>query len=83
MNLSDQQVVDIVLALLRHEGIYDVGNRLREGRAGAASLPAMKPILDRYWAIVEPPRLCRVEHAHWEGAMICGNPLPCRTHGGG
>src|SRR5678816_966379 len=27
-------------------------------------------------------RVCQVEHAHWEGPMICGNPLPCRTHGG-
>jgi hypothetical protein len=29
------------------------------------------------------PRKCQVEHDHWEGKMICGNPLPCRTHGGG
>ena len=26
---------------------------------------------------------CQVEHDHWEGKMVCGNPLPCRTHGGG
>jgi hypothetical protein len=24
---------------------------------------------------------CMVEHDHWEGPMICGNYLPCLTHG--
>jgi len=33
-------------------------------------------------AIIDPPGTCQVEHDHWEGKMICGNPLPCRTHGG-
>lgn len=30
----------------------------------------------------ESPRRCLVEHAHWDGPMICGNPLPCPHHGG-
>ena len=27
----------------------------------------------------EQPR-CQVLHDHWEGPMICGNPLPCPRH---
>lgn len=27
------------------------------------------------------PFVCHVEHDHWEGPMICGNTLPCPTHG--
>ena len=83
MTLSDQQVLDIVNALLAHEGIReDRGRRLREGRAGAASLSAFRPVVDRYLAMIDPPRTCQVEHDHWEGPMICGNPLPCARHGG-
>lgn len=31
---------------------------------------------------VAAPTVCQVEHSHWEGPMICGNPLPCPRHGG-
>lgn len=24
---------------------------------------------------------CQVLHDHWEGPVVCGNPLPCKTHG--
>lgn len=28
------------------------------------------------------PAMCQVEHDNWDGPMICGNEMPCRTHGG-
>jgi hypothetical protein len=83
MTLTDQQVLDIVNGLLDQGGVLpeDRDQCLRALRGGAASLPALRPIVARYLAI-NPPRTCQVEHAHWEGPMICGNPLPCPRHGG-
>ncbi len=85
MTLSDQQVRDIIEALCAQANIRRewIPLKLRERAAGAASLPALAPLAERYLVIADPPRLCQVEHDHWEGKMICGNPLPCRTHGGG
>lgn len=85
MTLSDQQVRDIIEALCAQVNIRRewIPLKLRARAAGAASLPALAALADRYLAIVDPPRLCQVEHDHWEGKMICGNTLPCRTHGGG
>lgn len=95
MTLTDQQVLDIVNALLDREGIHPVNRagRLHTGHGGAASLTALRPLVDRYLAItgspdrhltnMGPPRTCQVEHDHWEGRMICGNPMPCPRHGGG
>ena len=83
MTLYDQQVLDIIDGLLDHEQV-NVNTRvsyLRE-RRGVTSVRALGPIVDRYLAIKDPPQLCQVEHDHWEGKMICGNTLPCRTHGG-
>ena len=84
MTLTDQQVIDIVEALCAQANIRREWCvlKLREHNAGPASLRALTLIVDRYLAIVDPPRLCQVEHDHWEGKMICGNQLPCRTHGG-
>jgi hypothetical protein len=84
MTLSDPQVIAIVNELLAREGVHGA-DRMRyvRERKSVASLPALAPLVDRYLAIVDPPRTCQVEHGHWEGKMICGNPLPCRTHGGG
>jgi hypothetical protein len=84
MTLTDQQVRDIVDELCAQANIRREWRvlKLRERSAGPASLPALAPIVERYLAIVDPAPLCQVEHDHWEGKMICGNPLPCRTHGG-
>ena len=87
MTLTDQQVIDLVNEILTRERIppADRVRRLRAGdflRESSASLPGLKPVIDRYLAIMDPPRTCQVEHDHWEGKMICGKPLPCRTHGG-
>lgn len=83
MTLTDQQVVDIIHELLDRDG-QDRGTRVQQliARRGIASQRALGPLVDRYLAIKNPPQLCQVEHDHWEGKMICGNPLPCRTHGG-
>lgn len=83
MTLNDQQVRDIIDELCAAANIRREWRvlRLREHTAGPASLPALTPLVDRYLAIVDPPRLCQVEHDHWEGKMICGNVLPCSTHG--
>lgn len=84
MTLTDHDVIDIVEVLLRRDSVRPSAylQQLRDHSAGAASLPALKPIVDRYLAIKDPPRTCQVEHAHWEGNMICGNTLPCTRHGG-
>jgi hypothetical protein len=90
MTLTDQQVLNIVNALLDYEGGSPVERVqcLRARRGGAASQPALRPLIDRYLAItnfrggVAPPQTCQVEHDHWEGKMICGNTLPCPRHGG-
>lgn len=86
MTLTDHEVVDIVEALMRRDNIRPSALavlKLREGSAGAASMPTLSALADRYLAIKERAQTCQVEHDHWEGKMICGNPLPCRTHGGG
>ena len=84
MTLSDQQVLDIIDALCEREHIRREWRvfKLRERSAGPASLTALTPIVERYLALVDAPRTCQVEHDHWEGPMICGNTLPCRTQGG-
>ena len=84
MTLNDQQVLDIVNATLdkAHVGASDRVRHLRANRASDATLRALGPVVDRYLEIKDPPRTCQVEHDHWEGPMICGNPMPCRTHGG-
>lgn len=83
MTLTDQQVIDIVNALLDHAGVHD-SDRVRyvRERKSVTSLRALAPLVDRYLAVVDPPRTCQVEHPHWEGPMICGNTLPCPRHGG-
>jgi hypothetical protein len=48
-----------------------------------AGLQEMRPLIERYLKIVDPPRMCQVTHGHWEGSMICGNLMPCPKHGGG
>ena len=84
MTLSDQQVRDIINALLDHEQVnINMRVQMLRDRRGIASLRALGPIVDRYLAIVDPPRTCTVTHDHWEGPMNCGNPLPCPRHGGG
>ena len=84
MNLTDQQVLDIVDTLLVHDSVPpgDRVRRVRQRSSGIAGLRALGPLFDRYLAIVDPPRTCQVEHDHWEGKLICGNPLPCARHGG-
>jgi hypothetical protein len=85
MTLTDTQVLDIINGLLDKEGIRPIERhqRLRVSRGGAASLPALAPIVERYLTITSGPRMCMVEHEHWEGKRICGNTLPCPRHGGG
>lgn len=84
MTITDQQVLDIIDALCEQANISRPWRvlKLRERNAGPASLGALAPLVDRYLAIVDPPRTCQVEHDHWEGKMICGNTLPCPRHGG-
>jgi hypothetical protein len=84
MTLTDQQVRDIIDELCTQANIRREWRvlKLRERSAGPASLSSLAPIVERYLAIVDPPQTCQVEHDHWEGKMICGNTLPCRTHGG-
>ena len=84
MTITDHDVIDIIDALLRRDSIRPSTHiqQLRDRSAGAASLPALKNLVDRYLAIKDPPRMCQVEHDHWEGKMICGNKLPCSRHGG-
>jgi hypothetical protein len=85
MTLTDTQLLDIINELLDKEGIPPIERpqRLRLGRGGAASLPALAPLVERYLTITSGSRTCMVEHDHWEGKMICGNALPCPRHGGG
>lgn len=85
MTLSDPEVRSMVDALLDSHGVpaSDRARYVRGNREYVAFLRILAPLVDRYLAIVDPPRTCQVEHDHWEGKMICGNPLPCRTHGGG
>jgi len=82
MTLTDQQVIDIINDLLDRDG-QDRGTHVQQliARRGIAALRSLGPLVDRYLAIMNPPQLCQIEHDHWEGKMICGNPLPCRTHG--
>ena len=58
MNLTDTQVLEIINELLDKEGICDVERcqRLRDGRGGAASLPALLPLVDRYLTITHCQR---------------------------
>jgi hypothetical protein len=57
MTLSDQQVRDIIEALCAQANIRRewIPLKLRERAAGAASLPALAAIADRYLAIVMHP----------------------------
>jgi len=84
MTITDQEVLDIIDALCEQAHIRREWRalRLRERSAGPASLPSLAKLVDRYLTIVDPPRTCQIEHDHWEGKKICGNTLPCRTHGG-
>ena len=84
MTLSDQQVRDIIDELCTQANIRREWRvlKLRERSAGAASLPALAPLVERYLTLVDAPRSCQVEHDHWEGKMICGSTLPCPQHGG-
>lgn len=84
MTLSDQEVLDMINKLLDSQGVPTHGRSsyLRDHRASVAALRALAPIINRYLTIVDPPRTCQVEHAHWEGPMVCGNTLPCSRHGG-
>lgn len=84
MTLSDHEVRAMIDELLDNHGIPapDRERYVREHRGDVAFLRALAPVVDRYLAIVDPPRTCQITHDHWEGPMICGNPLPCRTHGG-
>jgi hypothetical protein len=81
MTLTDQQVIDIVHEMLDRANIRPE-DRVRHLRERGTTLPTIKPLIDRYLVIKDPPPTCQVEHDHWEGPMICGNTLPCRTHGG-
>lgn len=83
MTLTDQEVIDIINDVLARKNVR-TDDRLRYLHQVAADYPPseLKPLVDRYLRIVDPPRLCQVTHPHWEGPMICGNPMPCRTHGG-
>ncbi|HSX22371.1 MAG TPA: hypothetical protein VLE97_06300 [Gaiellaceae bacterium] len=85
MTLSDNEVLQMIGTLLDQHGVpaSSRGQYVRENRSSVGFLRALTPLVDRFLAIVDPPRTCQVEHDHWEGKMICGNPLPCRTHGGG
>jgi hypothetical protein len=66
MTLTDQQVIDLVNEVLTRERIQPA-DRIRRLRESASSLPGLKPVIDRYLAIMDPPRTCQVEHDHWEG----------------
>lgn len=83
MTLSDQEVIDILHALLDRDGVHG-SDRLRyvRERKSVASIRKLAPLVERYLAVVDPPRTCQVEHDHWEGPMICGHTLPCPRHGG-
>jgi len=85
VTLQNHEIVAMIDNLLNQHGIPagERGRYVRENRATVPFLRALTPLVDRYLALVDPPRTCQVEHRHWEGWMICGNPLPCRTHGGG
>lgn len=83
MRLTDQQVIDMVETQLDRAGVSgDRVRYLRDNRRSDA-LRAFEPLIARYLEIKDPPAACQVTHDHWEGPMICGSPLPCRTHGGG
>lgn len=69
MTLNDQQILDIVNEMLAREHVRPE-DRVRRLRESAASRPALQPVIDRYLAIMDPPRTCQVEHDHWEGPMM-------------
>jgi hypothetical protein len=54
MTLNDQQVLDIVNALLDHEGVHR-GTRVQHllARRGVTALRALGPLIERYLAIAE------------------------------
>ena len=85
MTLNDPDVISMVNKLLDSQGVAPNvrGRYVREHRTTSSVLLAIKPVVDRYLAIMEPFATCQIEHDHWEGKMICGSQLPCRTHGGG
>jgi hypothetical protein len=84
VTLADQEILKMVDAVLDAQGVpaNDRARYLRDHGHSSATLRAIAPLTNRYLAIVDPPRMCQIEHDHWEGKMICDNPLPCRTHGG-
>jgi hypothetical protein len=84
MNLTDQHVLDIVNGLLDRENV-SAPTRVHwlHAHRHNAGLQEMRPLIERYLKIVDPPRMCQVTHGHWEGSMICGNLMPCPKHGGG
>lgn len=84
MTINDQQVLDIINALLAKEGVrsHDRVSHLHSHRTSSAELRALGPLVERYLEIMDPPATCQALHDHWEGPMICGNRLPCPTHGG-
>lgn len=84
MTLTDQEVLGMINELLDNQGVptHGRGRYVREHRESIMALRVLTPLVDCYLAIVDPPRMCQVEHDHWEGKMICGNTLPCPRHGG-
>ncbi len=84
MTITDQQVFAIIEALLTYEHVRpeERVRHLRRRCEGTTSLHALKPLVDRYLAFMDPPQTCQIEHDHWEGKMICGHALPCPRHGG-
>lgn len=85
MTLTDKQVLDIVNTSLDREGVNPNRAARVEYLRAHGHMPALRalgPLVDRYLEIENPPQLCQVTHDHWEGPMICGNPMPCPRHGG-
>ena len=85
MTLTDKQVLDIVSTSLDREGVsLDRASRVAYLRMHRhmSWVRALGPLVDRYLEIESPPQICQVTHDHWEGPMICGNPVPCPRHGG-
>jgi hypothetical protein len=78
MTLTDQEVIDTINDVLARKNAQP-SDGLRYLRANASSWPAheLKPLIDRYLRIVDPPQFCQVEHK-----MSCGNPMPSSKHGG-
>lgn len=82
MHLTDQQILNIVNDLLDREHVSP-SDRVRwlHAHSHNSTLRAMQPLIEGYLKIMDPPRMCQIEHNHWEGKMICGNSLPCPRHG--